>query len=51
MDEAEYCHRISMMVDGAISALGSPAELKKNYNANNMDEVFYQLARVAKRGD
>ena len=51
MDEAEYCNRISMMVDGAISALGSPAELKKNYNANTMDEVFYQLARVAKRGD
>ena len=51
MDEAEYCHRISMMVDGAISALGSPSELKKKYNANNMDEVFYQLARVAKRGD
>lgn len=51
MDEAEYCNRISMMVDGSICALGSPAELKKRYKAENMDEVFYQLARAAKRGD
>lgn len=51
MDEAEYCDRISMMVDGAISALGSPGDLKKQFNAADMDEVFYQLARVAKRGD
>lgn len=51
MDEAEYCNRISMMVDGAISALGSPSDLKKQFNASNMDEVFYQLARVAKQGD
>lgn len=51
MDEAEYCNRISMMVDGSISALGSPAELKKQFNAQNMDQVFYHLARAAKRGD
>lgn len=51
MDEAEYCNRISMMVDGSISALGSPTDLKNRYNANTMDEVFYQLARVAKRSD
>ncbi len=51
MDEAEYCNRISMMVDGSISALGSPAELKTQFSAGNMDEVFYQLARAARRGD
>lgn len=51
MDEAEYCNRISMMVDGEISALGSPSELKEQFNASNMDEVFYQLARVAKQVD
>ena len=49
MDEAEYCNRISMMVDGTIKALDSPANLKKQFGANNMDEVFYQLARGAKR--
>jgi len=51
MDEAEYCNRISMMVDGAIKALDSPTALKKEYEAANMDEVFYQLARGAQRGD
>ena len=51
MDEAEYCNRISMMVDGRIAALGTPAELKTQHNAANMDEVFYQLARAAKRGE
>lgn len=49
MDEAEYCDRISMMVDGQIKALGSPCELKKNYEANDMGEVFLKLARKAKR--
>ncbi len=49
MDEAEYCNRISMMVDGDIAALDTPATLKQKYNANNMDEVFYGLARGAKR--
>ena len=51
MDEAEYCDRISIMVDGKIEALDSPKNLKKQFNAKNMDEVFYQLARGAKRGE
>lgn len=49
MDEAEYCNRISMMVDGEIAALDTPAALKLKYNARNMDEVFFELARGAKR--
>ncbi len=49
MDEAEYCDRVSIMVDGKIEALDSPKNLKKNFGAQNMDEVFYQLARGAKR--
>ena len=51
MDEAEYCDRVSIMVDGRIDALDSPKNLKKEFNANNMDEVFHQLARKAKRVD
>jgi ABC-2 type transport system ATP-binding protein len=51
MDEAEYCNRVSIMVDGVIAALDSPANLKLKYGANNMDEVFYQLARNATRGE
>jgi ABC-2 type transport system ATP-binding protein len=51
MDEAEYCNRVSIMVDGVINALDSPAGLKKQFNANSMDEVFLMLARQAKRGD
>lgn len=51
MDEAEYCNRISMMVDGKIKALDTPANLKKAYNAASMDEVFRILARDAQRGD
>jgi ABC-2 type transport system ATP-binding protein len=51
MDEAEYCDRVSIMVDGVIKALDSPAELKKQFKANSMDEVFLMLARNAKRGD
>lgn len=51
MDEAEYCNRISIMVDGRIEALDTPENLKRNYSANSMDEVFYQLARRAKRSD
>ncbi|HEX6891191.1 MAG TPA: ABC transporter ATP-binding protein [Chryseolinea sp.] len=51
MDEAEYCNRISLMVDGRVEALDSPANLKTNFGASSMDEVFYQLARGAKRGD
>lgn len=51
MDEAEYCNRVSIMVDGKIEALDSPAGLKKTYSAASMDEVFLQLARKAKRSD
>lgn len=51
MDEAEYCDRVSIMVDGRIDALGSPAELKKQFEAKNMDEVFYKLARKATRSE
>ncbi|MCX6309459.1 MAG: ABC transporter ATP-binding protein, partial [Bacteroidia bacterium] len=49
MDEAEYCDRVSIMVDGRIDALDSPGNLKKAFNAKNMDEVFHQLARGARR--
>ena len=49
MDEAEYCKRISVMVDGRVEALDTPANLKKEFNAHSMDEVFYQLARRAQR--
>lgn len=49
MDEAEYCDRISIMVDGRISAMGTPAELKKNYGMPDMDGVFTYLARQAQR--
>ena len=51
MDEAEYCDRISIMVDGKISAMGTPEELKRNLNQPDMDHVFTYLAREAKRGD
>ena len=50
MDEAEYCHRVSMMVDGQIKALDTPGNLKKTFNAASMDEVFRTLARGAERG-
>ena len=49
MDEAEYCHRVSIMVDGRIEALDSPANLKSKYQAANMDEVFQKLARKSQR--
>lgn len=49
MDEAEYCNRVSIMVDGVIAALDSPARLKEKYAAANMEDVFYQLARNAQR--
>ncbi len=47
MDEAEYCDRISIMVDGRIAALGTPAELKLRFAARSVDDVFVQLARPA----
>lgn len=51
MDEAEYCNRISIMVDGNIAALNSPSNLKKQFNTDSMDDMFYHLARGAKRGE
>ena len=49
MDEAEYCDRVSIMVDGQVAALDAPSLLKNTYEADSMDEVFYQLARAASR--
>jgi ABC-2 type transport system ATP-binding protein len=49
MDEAEYCNRVSIMVDGKIEALDSPRNLKKQFNATSMDDVFQQLARKSIR--
>ncbi|RED22646.1 ABC-2 type transport system ATP-binding protein [Flavobacterium cutihirudinis] len=49
MDEAEYCNRISIMVDGRVEAIDSPTALKERFNVASMDEVFYELARNAKR--
>jgi ABC-2 type transport system ATP-binding protein len=51
MDESEYCKRVSIMVDGSIKALDTPLNLKKQFEAKNMDEVFYKLARGAKRSE
>jgi ABC-2 type transport system ATP-binding protein len=49
MDEAEYCNRVSMMVDGQIKAIGSPSELMEQYGAGSMNDVFTALARGAVR--
>ena len=49
MDEAEYCDRISIMVDGKISAIGTPDELKEQFHQPDMDHVFTYLARQATR--
>lgn len=49
MDEAEYCNRVSIMVDGRIDALDTPLNLKRDYKASTMDEVFLHLARKAVR--
>lgn len=51
MDEAEYCNRVSIMVDGRIEALDSPSGLKAAYGVSGMEEVFYLLARKAGRGE
>lgn len=51
MDEAEYCSRVSIMVDGRVRALDTPACLKRRFAAGSMDEVFRILARGAKRGE
>ena len=49
MDEAEYCNRVSIMVDGRIDALDSPRNLKQHFKVQSMNEVFHKLAREAKR--
>ena len=49
MDEAEYCDRVSIMVDGRIDALDTPANLKASFEAKDMDQVFRKLARKAER--
>ncbi|MFT4605675.1 MAG: ABC-2 type transport system ATP-binding protein [Rhodothermales bacterium] len=51
MDEAEYCDRVSIMVDGRIEALGTPAELKERHQADSINDLFVQLARGGKGGD
>jgi len=51
MDEADYCDRISIMVDGKISALGTPDELKQRFHQPDLDHVFTYLARQATRSD
>jgi ABC-2 type transport system ATP-binding protein len=51
MDEAEYCSRVSIMVDGEVRALDTPARLKQQFAAESMDEVFRTLARGAQRGE
>ncbi len=50
MDEAEYCDRVSIMVDGRIEALDTPRVLREKYNSKNMNEVFLQLARKSQNG-
>ncbi|MBK9734167.1 MAG: ABC transporter ATP-binding protein [Saprospiraceae bacterium] len=51
MDEAEYCNRVAIMVDGKIEAMDTPSKLKSNFNTDSMDDVFYKLARKATRID
>lgn len=51
LDEAEYCNRVSIMVDGKIAALDTPQRLKEQYGATTIDEVFRIVAGSAKRGD
>ncbi len=51
MDEAEYCDRVSIMVDGQIRALASPRDLKQQFEAESIDEVFRLLARGAQRNE
>lgn len=51
MDEAEYCNKVSIMVDGRIEAMGSPKQLKSKYKVNTMEKVFLELAGMATRND
>ncbi len=45
MDEAEYCDRVCILSEGRIQALGNPLDLKEQFQANSMDEVFLKVAR------
>lgn len=45
MDEAEYCNRVSIMVDGVIIACDSPAKLKEKFACSTIEEVFIKVAR------
>ncbi len=47
MDEAEYCDRVSIMVDGRLEVLGEPSDLKQSFNVQSMNELFVHLARPA----
>jgi len=49
MDEAEYCHRVAILVDGKMVALNTPSKLKQEYSAPSMNEVFISLARQGQR--
>jgi ABC-2 type transport system ATP-binding protein len=49
MDEAEYCDRVCIMVDGQIGDMDTPSRMKQRRGADNMNEVFLQLARQATR--
>ncbi len=51
MDEAEYCNRVSIMVDGQIRAIDTPSALKQKLGAQSMNDVFYAVAKTAKRGE
>jgi ABC-2 type transport system ATP-binding protein len=51
MDEAEYCDRVSIMVDGRIEAMDSPKELKESFSTDSIEQVFISLARSASRGE
>jgi len=51
LDEAEYCNRVSIMVDGKIKALDTPEQLRKTYRASSIEEVFYKLAKGALRAE
>ncbi|HEY4799244.1 MAG TPA: AAA family ATPase, partial [Bacteroidia bacterium] len=49
LDEAEYCNRVTIMVDGKIEALDTPEQLRNQFSVKTIDEVFHKLARTAKR--
>lgn len=51
MDEAEYCNRVSMMVDGRIEMLDTPQNMRRHFGVDSMEEVFTLIARKAQRGD